>query len=64
MSFCENPIRSSPKYKSTNLSALILILDVIMELQLSNHTVLTGESSDVLRYDSSLMIILDHIFTG
>ena len=46
-SLCENPRLSSPKESITDLSIFIVILDVMVVLQFSTHTLLIGDSYDV-----------------
>ena len=43
-SLCENKIRSSPKERVPDLSVLVVVLDVMIVLDFSTHTVLIGTS--------------------
>ena len=43
-SLCENTRRSSPKERVPDLSVLVVVLDVMIVLDFSTHTVLIGTS--------------------
>ena len=62
-SLCENKRQPPPKEITPDLSVLIFIWDVILELEFSTHTVLNGEFSDVSEYNSSIGTISSHIST-
>ena len=62
-SLCENMRWSSLKESIPNLIVLIFIWYVMLVLDFSTRTVLIGDSSDILEYNLSLVMILVHICT-
>ena len=63
MSLWEKPRQSYPKYSTMHLSILLYIQDVILALETSTSTMLTGVLSGVSRYNSSFVIMSDEIIT-